>query len=117
MKTSQIFQAITVVTAIILVGCAGLLSLQLRASNRLLSSIRGISPGLDIEEVKKRIGKEAYRIIKEKEEILEYGTIKDARFCDGKILYWFYVSTPPCRVVEVYTDTGGKVSFVTWQGL
>ena len=55
--------------------------------------------------------------IKESERILSMGTLKDPDFCKDKIFYWFYVSTPPCRVVEVYTNQAGKVAFVTWQGL
>jgi hypothetical protein len=47
--------------------------------------------------------------------ILALGSVKNASFCEGKILYWFAISAPPCRVLEVYTDQSKKVCFVTWQ--
>jgi len=82
----------------------------------LLSSIQDIKPGQEISEVRQKLGKKMHEI-KETEGIISLGSIKDPQFCEDKNLYWFYVSTPPCRVVEVYTNQSRTVEFVTWQGL
>ena len=97
-------------------GYAVLLTLQRNASDKILASIRQIKPEQEIEDVRKQLGKEMYEI-KETGGIILHGSLKDPEFCADKILYWFYISTPPSRVVEVYTDQNGKVKFVTWQGL
>ncbi len=49
--------------------------------------------------------------------IIKYGSIKDDKFCENKLLYIFAASTPPCRAIEVYTDNKGKVVYVSWQNL
>jgi hypothetical protein len=116
MKRSLLLQAILGVTVCLLLGYSLLITLESRASIKTLRSIQNIKPGQDISEIRHALGKEMNEY-KEKDEIMSFGSVKDPQFCEGKNLYWFYVSTPPCRVVEVYTNQNGKVEFVTWQGL
>jgi hypothetical protein len=116
MKISRTFQALTSLVVLLLLAYALLMTVQIRASNQVLRSIQEIKPGQDISQVQQKLGKEMYAI-KDQERILSQGSIKDAGFCQNKHLYWFYISTPPCRVVEVYTNQHGQVEFVTWQGL
>ena len=116
MKTSRIFQLLVLVAGVVLAGYATLLTFDARASRRVLDLMHTVAPGQKIEDVRSVLGKEMYEV-KEVEGILSLGSVKDAHFCEGKILYWFYVSTPPCRVLEIYTDTDGRVSYVTWHGL
>ena len=42
---------------------------------------------------------------------LHYGTVQDPKFCEKKKLFWFYVSTPPCRVIEVYTNKDDLIEY------
>lgn len=118
MKTVSLVVGVTIAAVVfaLVLGYAALLTLQQYATNKVLTSIQEITPGQDISVIRQRLGKEMYEI-KESERMLSMGTLKDPDFCKDKIFYWFYVSTPPCRVVEVYTNQAGKVAFVTWQGL
>jgi hypothetical protein len=100
----------------VVLGFAALVAVQGHASNKVLTAIQTITPGQDISVIRQRLGKEMHEI-KDTGRMLSIGTLKDPDFCKDKTLYWFYISTPPCRVVEVYTDQAGKVAFVTWQGL
>jgi hypothetical protein len=86
------------------------------ASNEMLDKMALLRPGQKLAEVKSRLGGQM-RMEDKLEIVIEFGSIKDAQFCRGKRLYWFYASTPPCRAIEVYTDANDAIIFATWQGL
>lgn len=115
MKKTMLLAALALAA---IVGVAMLVSssLKLQASNKLLSKIRLVQPGISLATVTNQLGPPMYERTNI-DEVIDFGTIKDRVFCTGKKLYWFYASTPPCRVLEVYTDTNGVVVYVTWQGL
>ena len=112
----NIIIAILAAVLLVTVVVAGLCMLELRANNQLLHKLSLIKPGVNLADVKMQLGTQM-RELKGIEEIIEWGSIKDRTFCKGKKLFWFYASTPPCRVLEVYTDTNDIVVFTTWHGL
>jgi hypothetical protein len=115
-KALRVFEVIAAMMAIVLAGYTVLLAREKSASSRLLDAIQSITPGQKIEDVRMRLGHEM-NTISDPDEMISIGSVNDISFCSDKILYWFYISTPPCRVVEVYTDKNRKVAFVTLQGL
>jgi hypothetical protein len=112
----NIIIAILAVVLLVTVTVAGFCVLQLRASNQLLHKLSLIKPGVNLADVKMQLGPQM-RELKGIEEIIEWGNIKDRTFCREKKLFLFYASTPPCRALEVYTDTNDVVVFATWHGL
>ena len=88
--------------------------LEVRASEKLLGEISIIKLGRSIVEVKERLGPPME--FDKLRDVLAWGQIKDEGFCEGKKLYRFYISTPPCRALQVYTDINDVV-YVTWKGL
>jgi hypothetical protein len=90
--------------------------LQRNATNRLLNKLTLAKPGIHISEISQQLGTQM-RELSELDEVVSWGSVKDKSFCKDKKLYWFYVSTPPCRVLEIYTDTNDYIVYVTWSGL
>jgi hypothetical protein len=89
------------------------LFLELRASNKTLNQLNLVKPGIHISKIEEKLGKPmAVRNANE-----GFGTLRDDDFCNEKKLYWFYISTPPCRVIEVYTDKDDIVVYTTWNSL
>ena len=107
---------IAAIFALALLGLTIVLQMELRASNILLSKSALLRPGMNLCTVTNQLGPVMYERTNA-DDVLNFGSVKDENFCRGKKLFWFYVSTPPCRVLEVYTDTNNIVVFVTWQGL
>ncbi len=85
----------------------------LRASDKTLNQLNLVKPGIHISKVEEKLGKP----MAIRDANLGFGTLKDDNFCIGKKLYWFYISTPPCRVIEVYTDKDDIVVYTTWNSL
>lgn len=86
------------------------------SSNELLRKLVLAKPGIHISEIREQVGPlmgEFTGI----EDILEWGSIKDESFCKGKKLFRFYATTPPCRAIEVYTDTNDVIVYATWRQL
>jgi hypothetical protein len=109
-------KAPVIIVILVLLGIASFSLLELRASNTLLAKCALLRPGMNLSTVTSQLGQMMYEKTN-LEEIVAFGSIKDASFCRGKKLFWFYASTPPCRALEVYTDTNNIVVYVTWRGL
>lgn len=107
---------IAITIAVILVVAVVLSVAELRASNKLLKKIQLLRPGIPLAAVSNQLGDKMYEI-EDVDHMMHLGSVKDATFCRDKKLFWFYASTPPCRALEVYTDTSNVVVYVTWQGL
>ncbi len=90
--------------------------IHLCAAQRLLDKLTLAKPGVHISEISEQLGSQM-REHSELDEVILWGRVKDKAFCKDKKLYWFKASTPPCRVLEVYTDTNDYVVYVTWSGL
>ena len=90
--------------------------LERYAANQLLNKLTLAKPGVHISEIRQELGRQM-REESEPEQVMLWGSVKDESFCKDKKLYWFYASTPPCRVLEVYTDTDDYIVYVTWSGL
>jgi hypothetical protein len=95
---------------------AGWLSLERRSREELLQALALAKPSVHISEIRNRIGRPMGEW-SNADEVLAWGTVKEKSFCEGKRLLRFYVSTPPCRALDVYTDTNGVIVCVTWAGL
>jgi len=108
--------AAAVIVALVTLAIATLSIVELQASNILLRKIRLLRPGIYLPSVTKELGRMMYEI-KDLDQMTDLGSIKDRTFCQDKKLFWFYASTPPCRALEIYTDTNDVVAYVTWQGL
>jgi len=89
------------------------LFLGLRASNKTLTQLNLVKPGIHISKVEEKLGKP----MAIRDANGDFGTLRGDTFCIGKKLYWFYISTPPCRVIEVYTDKDDIVVYTTWNSL
>ena len=107
---------------IILAGIAVMLGMvlaltfiELRASDKLLHRLKILKPGMNLDLVKDQLGPLMHE--KPAFEIEHWSSIKDPSYLQDKKLFWFYAATPPCRVIEVVTDTNNVVLFVTWQNL
>lgn len=107
------FSAITVCA---FAGILFYLILFNNAKGVLLNKLALIKPGISITEIKNELGDPMYEI-GQFDKILSLGSIKNKQFCKEKKLYWFYASTPPCGVIEIYTDMNDFVIFSTWKGL
>ncbi len=90
--------------------------IELRSSNELLCKLALAKPGIHISEISEQLGTPMGEL-NDIEDILERGSIKDASFCKGKKWFMFYATTPPCRAIEVYTDTNGIIVYATWKQL
>ena len=115
MKTNVKIESAVIFILIILV-VAIFLILELRASNKLLRNIALLQPGTILASVTNQLGS-MMREEKDLDSIISFGNIKDRTYCQDKKLFWFYVSTPPCRALQVYTDTNDVIVYVTWHGL
>jgi hypothetical protein len=104
------------IISVLSLGVAMLFGIELHASNTLLNSWATVQLGSNISYVKSNLGK-PMREMTTMEDIAGFASIKDPNFLQNKKLFWFYVSTPPCRVLEVYTDVNDVVVYSTWQGL
>ena len=107
---------ILIILTFIATAIAAFSTIELYAANRLLNKLKLAKPGVHISEISQELGREM-REENELEQVILWGSVKDESFCKGKNLYWFYASTPPCRVLEIYTDAGGNIEYVTWSGL
>jgi len=115
MKYDKLF-CITLIVAMVL-GVALLLTIwSLRASNRLLYTMKIPQPGTNLELVKDQLGVQLVET-SEVQVMKNWGSIQDDSFLQDKKWFKFGVSTPPCRGIEVYTDTNNVIVFVTWQHL
>lgn len=99
-----------------ILAVAGISIIQLRASNSLLHAITLLRPGTKLSPNANNFGTKLYEF-DDVDYMIFRGSIKDRSFCAHKKLFWFSVSAPPARVLEVYTDTNNVVVFVTWQYL
>lgn len=108
--------AIAVIVALIALAIAALSILELQASNTLLRKIRLVKPGIYLPSVTNELGRMMYEI-RDTDHMINLGSVKDRTFCGDKKLFWFGASGPPCRALEVYTDTNDVVVYVTWQKL
>jgi len=100
----------------ILAGLVFFLVLEHRANEILLKKLAMTKPGINIAELRNELGHQMHEF-SQLDKVLSWGSIKDEQFCKGKKLYWFYASTPPCRVIEIYTDVNDIIIFSTWHGL
>jgi len=95
---------------------AGWLNLERRSREELLQAIASARPGAHVSEIRNRIGQPMGEW-SNADDVLAWGVVKDKSFCDGKRLLRFYVSTPPCRALDVYTDANDVIACATWVGL
>jgi len=119
MTKNRITIAITLVSIsslFVAIIVAAVSVLELRASNTLLRKLKVLQPGVTLSSVTNQLGYMMYEI-KDVEYMTILGSIKDTSFCKDKKLFWFAASAPPCRALEIYTDTNDVVVFVTWQKL
>lgn len=115
MKVNAIF--VTIVGFLIFsVAANGLMFLKLNSSNKLLGSLQQVAHASHIQDVRDQLGAEMYEI-DNSTWMVRNASIKDPEFHYGKKLYWFSVHGLPARVIEVFTDSDGKVIVVTWQVL
>ena len=112
----SILIVILAILLFIMTSIAVFSTLERYAANQLLNKLTLAKPGVHISEISKELGREMLEESELKHVIL-LGSVKDEAFCKDKKLYWFYASTPPCRVLEVYTDTDDFIVYVTWSGL
>jgi len=94
----------------------GVLWLEARSSKELLGKLALARPGVHLSEISDRLGPQM-RECSSVADVLIWGSVKDETFCRGKKLSWFYATTPPCRVIEVYTDANDVIVYATWQQL
>lgn len=117
MKNNAIIAAVVISVLVILaVAMSFFARIELRASNELLRKIALLQPGTSLASVTNQLGS-MMREEKDLDLIINWGNIKDRTYCQDKKLFWFYASTPPCRALQVYTDTNDVVVYVTWHGL
>jgi len=95
---------------------AGWLNFERRSREELLQALALAKPGIRIAEIHNRMGRPMGEW-SDADDVLVWGTVKERSFCEGKRLVRFYVSTPPCRALDVYTDTNDIVVYATWTGL
>ncbi len=92
------------------------LSMEHSATKKLLSKLELAIPGQKLSRISEKLGQQMHKFEK-LDEVIGWGKVKDRKFCEGKILYWFYASTPPCRALEIYTDSNDIIVFSTVRGL
>ncbi|MEN6337638.1 MAG: hypothetical protein ABFE01_25575 [Phycisphaerales bacterium] len=95
---------------------AGWLNFERRSREELLQALALAKPGVPVVEIHNRMGQPMGEW-SNPDDMLSWGTVKERSFCEGKRLLRFYVSTPPCRAMDVYTDLNGVIVYVTWTGL
>jgi hypothetical protein len=95
---------------------AGLVMIERQADKTLLKKLTLAKPGVHLSQIKEQLGTQMFERSKI-EEVMEWGSVKDESFCNGKKIFWFYAVTPPCRAIEVYTDMNDVVVFSTWRQL
>lgn len=113
---SSILFVILVVLLLTATSVAVFSTLELYAANQLLKKLTLAKPGVHISEIRQELGRDM-REESEPEQVILWGSVKNESFCKDKKLYWFYVSSPPCRVLEIYTDMNDSIMYVTWSGL
>jgi len=118
-KSSVNYERLFIVTlfvAIVLSLALALTIVSLRASSKLLYTLKIPQPGTNLELVKDQLG---VKLLETADvDYMEFrGSIKDTAFLQDKKWFKFGVSAPPCRGIEVYTDTNNVIVFVTWQQL
>ena len=100
---------------------AGWLFMERNESHKLLNKMALLTPGTHLDLVKDQLGQEIHAhegtTPNDVEYMMRRGRIQNPVFLQDKKQFWFYASTPPCRVVEVYTDKNNIILFVTWQQL
>ena len=104
-----------IITAVSL-ATATISMLQLRASNALLNKISLAQPGTYLPTITNQLGQFMYEITAPDEMVRHCG-VKDLTYCAGKKLFMFYASTPPCRTIDIFTDTNNVIILSTWHGL
>jgi len=95
---------------------AGMRSLERRSREELLQKLVLAKPGVRLSEVRGQLGQPMGEWTKP-DDVLAWGRVKEKAFCKDKKLFRFYVSTPPCRAVDVYTDANDIIVYATWTGL
>lgn len=95
---------------------AGVQGLEARAADILLQNLALARPGIRLSEIRARLGT-PYGEFTKMEDVISGGRIKDKAFCQNRRLFRFYASTPPCRTIDVYTDTNDVIVYATWTGL
>lgn len=87
---------------------------EARGSSLLLRKIALVKPGVKLDSLRPQLGRQV-RVFEKKEELLLYGSVKNESFCEGKKLFVFLVVIMPYRTLDIYTDKGNNVVYVTWQ--
>ena len=119
-KNNINFKTVFLVIVLVAVAMLGLVVLftlpYYITTERLLYRMQIAKPGMNIELVMNQLGRKITETsdVQEMEYWNRWGGIEDASFFYGKKLYRFYI-TPPCRVLEIYTDTNNVIVFVTWK--
>ena len=113
--TAVVIVALVFYTGITTFG-VGWLSWERRAQEKLLEKLALAKPGIRLSDVRGQLGRPMgeYAAI---DDVVSWGNVKDRVFCTDKKLFRFYVSTPPCRAVDVYTDANDVIVYATWTGL
>lgn len=109
-------KVLSVIVVLLLLAFSAFIYLERNASNKLLDMLLLARPGIKLTDIKEQLGspmQEAHEL----KDVMEWGPIKDEKFCQGKVLYSFYAVTPTCRAIDVYTDTNGVIIYSTWHGL
>ena len=112
----RLVQAIFLMITAVSLATAIISILQLRASNLLLSKISLAQPDTYLPSITNQLGQFMYEIT-DPDEMVRHGGVKDLTYCAGKKLFTFYASTPPCRTIDIYTDTNNIIILSTWHGL
>jgi len=111
-----IYNIIILIISIVMMIIICHLYVSLKASNKLLATIEMLKPGINLDSVIDRLGSKLYDV-SDADGIIELGSVKDKAFCQNKRFFLFYVSDPPSRGVEVYTDKNGDIVYVSWRYL
>jgi hypothetical protein len=118
-KKESVLVTVVVVLAVsmvLLAGFAFFSYLERGASNRLLDKLALATPGTKLADIKDKLGS-PMQDFNQLDKILEWGSVKNERFCKDKKLYFFYAATPPCRAIDIYTDANDIIVYATWHGL
>lgn len=110
------FTAYATIIGAVIAAIAAFCVVELWASNTVLRKIRLVQPGTHIGSITNQLGP-MWDPITNIDFMTRRGSITNPSFCKDKKLYRFYAATPPCRELDVYTDTNDVVVYVTWQGL
>ena len=107
---------VAVIAVMILGSVLSFTLVGLNASNKLLHKLTIAKAGTNLELIAEQLGSKLWET-SDVDEMMVRGSIKDPAFYQGKKLFLFYASAPPCRAIEIYTDKNGVILFVTWQQL